>query len=409
MSRLNGKKIVLGISGGIAAYKSAELTRLLVKVGASIRVVMTRGGLEFITPLTLQTLSGNPVHTDLFSPAEEAAMGHIDLARWADLIVIAPASANTLARLAQGRADDLLSTLCLASSAPLIMAPAMNQQMWANTATKENIHLLQSRGHTFIGPASGAQACGDTGPGRMEEPELILQGLETIVSCGPLSGKQVLVTAGPTREPIDPVRYISNNSSGKMGYAMARAAYQAGADVTLVSGPVTLGAPAGIETIRVETAEQMLNAVMQYSTTSDIFIATAAVSDYRVKHPLSEKHKKAEGALELELEKNPDILATVAAQPKPPFCVGFAAETRNLEQYARDKLNGKQLDMIAANLVGDGLAFDRHENALEVFSRDGSHHSLPMQDKQTLARQLIALIAEHAVQPNNIIDLEKHA
>ncbi len=409
MSRLNGKKIVLGISGGIAAYKSAELTRLLVKSGASVRIVMTRGGQQFITPLTLQALSGNPVHTDLFSPEEEAAMGHIDLARWADLILIAPASANTLARLAQGRADDLLSTLCLASTAPLIMAPAMNQQMWSNIATQENIQLLESRGHILVGPASGAQACGETGPGRMEEPEQIVQALESFLNQGPLSGKQVLITAGPTREPIDPVRYISNNSSGKMGYAIARAAYQAGAEVVLVSGPVSLDTPAGIQTIRVETAEQMLEAVMQYSGSSSIFIATAAVSDYRVKTPLSDKHKKSEGDLELELEKNPDILASVAAQPSPPFCVGFAAETRNLEQYARAKLSRKQVDMIAANLVGDGLAFSQDENALEVFSRDGSHHSLPMQDKQTLASQLIALIAEHATQPDNVIDIERHA
>jgi phosphopantothenoylcysteine decarboxylase/phosphopantothenate--cysteine ligase len=237
----------------------------------------------------------------------------------------------------------------------------MNQQMWASSAAQENIQLLHSRGHTLIGPASGAQACGDTGPGRMEEPELILQRLEAIVSHGPLSGKQVLITAGPTREPIDPVRYISNNSSGKMGYAIAQAAYQAGAEVTLVSGPVSINTPDGIQTIQVETAQQMLEAVTQHSTSSDIFIATAAVSDYRVKNPLSDKHKKSEGELELELEKNPDILSTVSAQPSPPFCVGFAAETRNLDQYARDKLSSKNLDMIAANLVGEGLGFSQDE------------------------------------------------
>jgi phosphopantothenoylcysteine decarboxylase / phosphopantothenate---cysteine ligase len=404
MSTLIRKHIVLGISGGIAAYKAAELTRLLRKAGAEVRVVMTRGAQEFITPLTLQALSGNPVHTELFDLEAESAMGHIDLARWADMILIAPASANVMARLAQGSADDLLSTLCLASEAPILLAPAMNRMMWDNPATQENRRILEQRGFRLIGPASGEQACGEIGKGRMEEPEMLLSALEAHFHTGSLAGKKVVITAGPTREAIDPVRYISNRSSGKMGYALAQAAQEAGAIVTLISGPVQLEAPSGVQRNMVETAQQMLEACMSMMDGCALFIATAAVADYRIATPLAQKQKKNDETWNLELTRNPDILARIAALPDAPFTLGFAAETEQLEDHARAKLSRKGLDMIAANLVGEGLAFDQDDNALEVFWANG-HRSLPRQPKERLARALIDLAAERLNHNNKIIEI----
>ncbi len=389
---LQHKRILLGISGGIAAYKAAELTRLLAKAGAEVRVVMTAAAEAFVTPMTLQALSGHPVRGALFDPAHEAAMGHIELARWADHVVIAPASANTLARLAHGLADDLLSTLVLASPAPLLVAPAMNQRMWTHPATRENVDRLQARGVTVIGPASGEQACGDTGPGRMVEPAEILATLEATTTPGPLNERKLLLTLGPTREPIDPVRYLSNRSSGKMGMALARAAVQAGAEVTIIAGPTTLTEPSGVKRINVETAMQMHNETLREAAGHDIFIATAAVADYRPATIEAEKIKKHAETMELKLVRNPDILADVAVRHPGIFCVGFAAETGNLAQHARDKLQRKGLDMIAANPVNDGQGFDRDDNALEVFW-PGGHHSLPRMSKQRLAHALIELIA----------------
>ncbi len=389
---LQNRRIILGISGGIAAYKAAELTRLLVKAGAEVRVVMTKAAEAFITPLTLQALSGNEVRSALFDSAHEAAMGHIELARWADLILIAPASANTLARLAHGLADDLLSTLCLASPSPVMTAPAMNQQMWAHPATRQNMSLLTQRGIALIGPANGEQACGDVGPGRMEEPATILAAVNAHFAAGRLAGCKLLLTLGPTREPLDPVRFLSNRSSGKMGMALTRAAVNAGADVTIVAGPTALPEPQGVKRINVETAAQMHHHVMQEATGKDIFIATAAVSDYRAANISAQKIKKSAEQIELTLVKNPDILADVSASFPQLFCVGFAAETHDLEKHARDKLASKRLDMIAANPVNDGLGFDRDDNSLEVFW-PGGQQSLPVSSKQQLATALIELIA----------------
>jgi phosphopantothenoylcysteine decarboxylase/phosphopantothenate--cysteine ligase len=389
---LQNRHIILGITGGIAAYKSAELTRLLVKAGAEVQVVMTTSAEAFITPLTFQALSGRETRTTLFDPAHEAAMGHIELARWADLILIAPASANTLARLAHGMADDLLTTLCLASSNRLAVAPAMNRQMWANAATQHNLQILQQREVHILGPDSGEQACGDTGPGRMLEPADIMAQIKPFFSTGHLDGKRVMITAGPTREPIDPVRYLSNRSSGKMGVALAQAALDAGATVTLITGPITIGTPDGVNRINVETAEQMHNAVMANAGEMDILIATAAVSDYRPATPQDRKIKKSARKLDLKLVRNPDILATVARTFPQVFCVGFAAETHDLSTYAKQKLEHKGLDMIAANPVHDGLGFDRDDNSLQVFW-PGGEQSLPSDSKSRLAVKLIELIA----------------
>ena len=391
MQSLTDKRILLGITGGIAAYKSAELVRRLRDHGAEVRVVMTPAATEFITPLTLQALSGNPVHTDLLDHAAEAAMGHIELARWADAVVIAPATANFIARLSNGLADDLLSTLCLATAAPLLVAPAMNRQMWQNPATQENIARLQARGVTLLGPASGAQACGEMGPGRLIDPEELVQ---TIISAGRtnrLAGVSVLVSAGPTREFIDPVRYISNRSSGRMGYAMAKAAEEAGAAVTLVSGPVSLTPPARVSVIDITSSGQMHSEILDAAATCDIFISSAAVADYRTREAAPNKMKKKDSEPVLHLEKTPDILAEVAALPNAPFTVGFAAETENLHDNAKQKLKSKNLDMIAANRVGDGLGFDVEENALEVFWPGGTQ-SLGTAPKENLARQLIEII-----------------
>lgn len=392
MKSLSNKHILLGISGSIAAYKSAELVRRLKDAGADVRVVLTPGGAGFVTPLTFQALSGNAVHTELLDTEAEAAMGHIELARWADAVIIAPASANFIARLAQGRADDLLSAICLATASPVAIAPAMNQQMWANAATQENLRQLNKRGVKQFGPGEGDQACGEIGPGRMLEAEQLAQLTADLFETGSLAGRTVLITAGPTQEAIDPVRYLSNRSSGKMGYAIAQAAAEAGAKVILVSGPTALTTPPRVKRIDVRSAQQMYDAVMQQVTNCDIFISTAAVADYRPVQIAEQKIKKTEDTLTLELQRNPDILAEVAALKDGPFTVGFAAETQNLEQHARAKLETKKLDMIAANQVGEGLAFESDDNALLILTVDDKQQ-LATASKTTLGRQLITLIA----------------
>lgn len=390
---LKNQKILLGVTGGIAAYKSAELSRLLIKAGMELRVVMTQSAEHFISATTFQALTGNPVRTDLFDMAHEAAMGHIELARWPDQIIIAPASANNIARLAHGFADDLLSTLVLASDRPVSIAPAMNQLMWRNQATQANIALLRQRGISILGPDSGEQACGDTGPGRMIEPQQILEQLEQDSSPYLLAGKKVLVTAGPTQEAIDPVRYLANRSSGKMGVAIATAARKQGAEVTLVHGPMTATPPPNVNAVPVESAQEMLAATSQLAEQADIFIAAAAVADYRVAEPASQKIKKSEDALSLELVRNPDILATISVDHPRIFTVGFAAETEKLAAHAKEKLTGKNLDMIVANPVDNGRAFGQDDNELRVFWEDGEQ-AFPRAPKQTLANDLIKLIAE---------------
>lgn len=394
MSALHNKRILLGVSGGIAAYKSADLVRRLREVGADVRVVMTRGALEFVRPLTFEALSGNPVRSELWDPNAEAAMGHIELARWADAVLIAPASANTMARLALGMADDLLSTLCLACEAPIAVAPAMNRVMWASPATQANLKRLIERGVKVLGPASGDQACGEQGEGRMLEPIELAEAMSDLFHSGALSGLQVLVTAGPTQEAIDPVRFMSNRSSGRMGFAVAQAAAEAGASVCLITGPVSLPTPAGVVRVDVETALQMFEAVQRHLTPCDIFIGAAAVSDYRVEIPAVNKIKKSSDQLSLTLTRNPDIIAYVASAASSPFTVGFAAETDDLRAYAERKLADKGLDLIAANRVGvAGEGFESETNALEVFW-GGGHESLPLAPKEQIARRLIALIAE---------------
>jgi phosphopantothenoylcysteine decarboxylase/phosphopantothenate--cysteine ligase len=390
-------RVLLGVTGGIAAYKSAELTRRLKERGADVQVVMTSGAREFVTPLTFQALSGRPVRTDLWDAAAEAAMGHIELARWPQRIVIAPATADFIARLAHGLADDLLSTLCLATDVPIVVVPAMNRLMWANAATQSNVAALRQRGITILGPAEGAQACGETGAGRMVEPSAIVDALfaapKQCCDNSALRGRKVVVTAGPTRERIDPVRFITNRSSGKMGYAVAEAARDAGAQVVIVSGPVNVPTPQGIKRVDVETAEQMMNAVQAELADTDVFIAAAAVSDYRMREVAAHKIKKTSDELSLQLSRTPDILATVAAGSPRPFVVGFAAETQNVERNALAKLEGKKLDMIAANQVGEGLAFDCDDNALTVYWADGKRE-LARAPKCELACALIDVIAE---------------
>lgn len=387
------QRVLLGVSGGIAAYKTPDLVRRLVERGAEVQVVMTPGALEFVTAHTFQAVSGRPVRTDLWDSAAEAAMGHIELARWADAVVIAPATADFIARLAHGLADDLLSTLCLATSAPITLAPAMNRLMWSNPATQSNVRLLESRGIALLGPAVGEQACGETGAGRMMEPREIA---DTVLSrqslAGALSGLKVVVTAGPTRERIDPVRFLSNRSSGKMGYAVAAAARDAGAKVVLVSGPVNLPPPPGTTVVSVETAEQMLDAVRSHVIGADIFIAAAAVSDYKAAQPSSKKIKKTQDALSIALARTPDVLGTVARSDNRPFLVGFAAETEDVERNALAKMESKRLEMIAANRVGDGLGFDQDDNALTVYWQGGKQE-LALTSKADLARQLIAVVA----------------
>jgi phosphopantothenoylcysteine decarboxylase/phosphopantothenate--cysteine ligase len=389
---LTNKKVLLGIGGGIAAYKSADLIRRLKERGADVRVIMTQSAMAFITPLTIQALSGNPVASDLLDPAAEAAMGHIELARWAEVVLIAPATANIIARINAGMANDLLTTTCLATSAPVIVCPAMNQQMYQNIATQENMANLVRKGLIIWHPASGSQACGEVGPGRMQEPVVMAEQLVQFFGPKTLQGHQLLITAGPTREAIDPVRYISNHSSGKMGFALAQAAAEMGASVTLVSGPVNLATPAGVTRINVDSAQQMLNAVMEQVEQHDIFIGCAAVADYRIADIAEQKIKKSADKMQLALVRNPDILATVAEHTHRPFTVGFAAETNDVEQYARGKLQRKKLDMIAANDVSiQGLGFNADSNALQVFWQHGSQQ-LPATDKLTLARQLLSLI-----------------
>lgn len=393
MGYLSGKNILLGVTGGIAAYKSAELVRRLREQGAAVRVVMTAGAAEFITPLTLQALSGHPVATDLLDPAAEAAMGHIELARWADAVLVAPATANFMARRVHGRGDDLLTAVCLASDAPQAVAPAMNRGMWDDPATRQNIATLEGRGIRVFGPAEGGQACGESGPGRLLEPEQLTENLAGLFSNAALTGCRVLVTAGPTREALDPVRYLSNRSSGKMGLAVAAAAAEAGAQVTLVTGPVVLQTPSRVERIDVVTAAEMQQAVLERASAVDIFIAAAAVADYRPQFVAAQKLKKSAEKQVLELVRNPDILATVAALEAAPFTVGFAAETGSVERNARHKLQAKSLDMIAANRVGADLGFDADDNALQVFWEGGSA-ALEKTRKSRLARQLVALVAE---------------
>jgi phosphopantothenoylcysteine decarboxylase / phosphopantothenate---cysteine ligase len=399
---MQGKRILLGVTGGIAAYKSPDLVRRLRERGAEVQVVMTASAAEFITAMTFQAVSGRPVRSGLWDPAAEAAMGHIELARWADLVIVAPATADFLARLATGRADDLLTTLCLATEAPIAVAPAMNRLMWTNAATQANVSTLAQRRVNVLGPAAGDQACGEVGEGRMLEPlELVARIDALLVPTGPLSGKRVLITAGPTRERIDPVRFISNRSSGKMGFAVAQAARNAGAEVVLVSGPVSLATPPGVRRIDCESAVDMLEAVTREAGKADIFISTAAVADYKPAKPADQKIKKASDRMDLEMERTTDILATVAASPeRPPLVVGFAAETENVEANARTKLLKKNLDMIAANEVGDAKAFECEDNHLIVLSRTG-RHDLGQASKTALAERLVELIAAAVAERSN--------
>jgi len=390
------KKILLGITGGIAAYKAAELVRLLIKANFEVRVVMTASAREFVQPLTFQALSGHRVYTDTFDGEADSAMDHIELARWADLMLIAPASSNSLAKLASGYADNLLLTLCLACKKALAVAPSMNQQMYANLATKANVAQLKKQQKLIWGPASGEQACGDNGPGRMLEPEHIVRLVMTHFEPGKLAGKNVLITAGPTREAIDPVRYISNKSSGKMGYALARAAAQAGACVTLISGPVCLTVPEQVTRVDVLSAIDMRDAVIQHAVQTDIFIACAAVADYRIAEVSSQKLKKSSETMQINLIRNPDIVSEVTALDNKPFTVGFAAETQNLADYAEAKLERKNLDMIAANLVSDGNGFDKESNELLVIWQGGKQH-LAFASKDEISRQLIDLIVDRYV------------
>lgn len=394
MMQLNNQNVLLGITGGIAAYKTPDLVRKLTALGANVRVVMTNSAKEFVSPLALQAVSGNPVADDLLDREAEAAMGHIEFARWADMLLIAPTSANFMAKLAHGLADDLLSTLCLATSAPIFIAPAMNQQMWHAAATQANLDILRSRDIQILGPAQGEQACGDVGPGRMLEPQELANMLAQTSIEPLLAGKHIVITAGPTREDIDPVRYITNHSSGKMGYSLAKAASVLGAQVTLISGPVNLTAPVGVKKIDVVSAMQMHQAVMDVVTNCDIFVACAAVADYKPTQINQQKIKKKDEELTLTFTKNPDILSNVANMQHAPFTVGFAAETQKVSHYAKEKLIRKKLDMIAANDVSiQGIGFNSEQNALHVFWPKGEK-KLGVADKYQLALELMELIAQ---------------
>jgi len=391
-----GGRVLLGITGGIAAYKSPELVRRLVEGGAEVQVVMTRAAREFVGPAALQAVSGRPVRTDLWDDIAEAAMGHIELARWADQIIVAPATANFIGALSGGLATDLLTTLCLATEAKITLAPAMNRVMWSHPAVQQNCATLRARGIRFLGPGEGEQACGETGPGRMLEPEEIAEALlvePTWLAPRLLAGKRVVITAGPTREAIDPVRYITNRSSGKMGYAVAAAATEAGADVVLISGPVNLEAPPGLHRICIETAEDLYRESLAAARDADIFIGCAAVSDYRPPAAATEKIKRSVETFKLDLVRSPDTLASVAAMRGAPFTVGFAAETEKVREHAQKKLESKKVDMIAANEVGPACGFDRETNSLEVFWPGGSV-MIGEDTKLAVARRLIALIAE---------------
>jgi phosphopantothenoylcysteine decarboxylase/phosphopantothenate--cysteine ligase len=393
-------RILLGVTGGIAAYKSPDLVRRLMERGADVQVVMTDGAQHFVTATSFQAVSGRPTRSNLWDDAAEAAMGHIELARWAQIVLIAPASADFIARLAAGRADDLLATLCLATEAPIVIAPAMNRVMWANKATQANVATLVSRGIRIYGPDSGSQACGEVGAGRMWEPlKLAEHLLEPPVNAGLLSGLNVLITAGPTRERLDPVRYLTNRSSGKMGYAVAAAAREAGAHVTIVSGPVHLDTPSGVTRIDVESAREMYAAVHRQIGDVDVFIAAAAVADFQPAHVAKEKIKKQGKAVRLELEPAPDIVKSVAELSHRPYVVGFAAETNDVEDNARGKLKRKKLDMIAANHVGDGIAFDCDDNELTVLW-PGGRSDVARGPKLDVARALIALIAQRLPPPD---------
>ena len=388
---LKGKRILLGITGGIAAYKAAELVRLLVRAGADVRVAMTEAATRFVTPVTFQALSGQPVWSELWDPRVPDAMGHIELSRDRELIVVAPASADFMAKVAHGLANDLLSTLCVARRCPLMLAPAMNVEIWENAATQRNLGLLRDDGVLIEGPAAGDQACGETGYGRMLEPAQIVAEIEVFFAPKRLAGKRVLVTAGPTEEPVDPVRVLTNASSGKMGYAVARAAQEAGAEVTLVSGPVSLATPAGVARIDVRTAQEMFEAVKKRAPSSDVFISVAAVADYKVKNPSAQKIKRANGrAVTLELAENPDILAYVAGMKDGPFCVGFAAESEKLAQHAKEKRAKKNLPLLAANLAQDALGADT--NSIVLYD-DRGEHPLGTGAKLELARKLVEHVA----------------
>ncbi|MBT9239565.1 MULTISPECIES: bifunctional phosphopantothenoylcysteine decarboxylase/phosphopantothenate--cysteine ligase CoaBC [Vibrio] len=394
---LAGKKILLGISGGIAAYKCAELTRRLIERGAQVQVVMTNAAKEFITPLTMQAVSGRPVSDSLLDPAAEASMGHIELAKWADLVLLAPATADLIARMTAGMGNDLLTTLLLATDAPVAVSPAMNQQMYSHPATQENIATLKRRGCEIWGPAAGEQACGDVGMGRMLEPMQLVHRCEDFFQPKPLAGRSVLITAGPTREAIDPVRYITNHSSGKMGYALAEAAAKQGATVTLISGPVSLATPNKVNRIDVDSAQQMFDAVTANADQHDIFISCAAVADYRPETIADQKLKKVDGKddMTIQMVKNPDIVASVASMSEGrPFTVGFAAETQDVEKYARGKLERKNLDMICANDVSvEGQGFNSSSNELHLYWKDGDK-SLPLDSKDTLGFQILDQIQQ---------------
>ena len=405
MQTLINKRILLGVTGGIAAYKSAELVRLLQEQGSEVRVVMTKAATEFITPLTLQALSQNPVYTELLDTESESAMSHIALARWADLVLISPATSNFIAQLAGGHANDLLTTICLAAQCPLAIAPAMNQAMWGNSSTQDNCKTLLERGIHFFGPADGLQACGEEGSGRLLDLESIVDSVGSVFETGALTGKHVVITAGPTREAIDPVRFISNHSSGKQGYALAQAALEAGARVTLVSGPTNIEAPRQSEVIQVDSAEEMYVEVQKLVLDTDIFIGVAAVADYRPKTVPERKIKKSEVAPNapwlLELVQNRDILQSVSNSPNRPFTVGFAAETHNVIANARDKLTHKNLDMIIANKVGDTpVGFNSDDNRTTVLWKD-DQRELPIMSKAAVSSKIIALIAEEILKDNH--------
>ena len=397
MESLINKNILLGVTGGIAAYKSAEIVRGLKKAGSSVRVVMTQSAQEFITPLTLQALSGNPVSTDLLDAEAEAAMGHIELARWADAILIAPATANTIARLSSGRADDLLSSITLAFDGPIGLAPAMNQAMWKDERTQSNIKNLENKDFSLYGPGSGEQACGDIGLGRMLEPSEIVELFASLFKAGSLSNKSVLITAGPTQEPIDPVRYVTNRSSGKMGYALAEAAVEAGAQVTLVSGPVNIKPPASCNFISVETAQEMYDAVMHHVSGKDVYIGTAAVADYSPTKVEGSKIKKdgSNESLVLEMRENQDILKTVSDKEDRPYVVGFAAETEDLLKNARKKLEKKKLDLIIANDVSDkSIGFDSEENEVTLIT-NSEEVLLDRSSKKKIAKRIVEFISNN--------------
>lgn len=402
MNKLQNKRILLGVTGGVAAYKAAELLRQCQAIGAEVRVVMTPAATEFITPLTFQALSGSVVHTTLLDAEQEAGMGHISLARWADVILVAPASANFIARLASGMANDLLTTILLAAEKPVMLAPAMNRAMYDDKSTQQNLLKLKDHGVVILGPDKGMQACGETGFGRMLEPESLVQAVVEHFHTGALAGLRVLLDAGPTQEPIDPVRYITNHSSGKMGFSLAQACVEAGAHVTLVSGPVQMKTPSGVERINVTTAAEMAEAVLANVECADIFIATAAVADYTPAMRSNSKIKKNSAEMQLHLIKTVDIVAAVAGLPSRPFCVGFAAETNDLVVFAKKKLEQKGLDMLAANWVGqENSGFNSDNNALTVFWKDGQCQ-LDNMPKPALASELVVLIAEKFNEKNTI-------